>query len=202
VKDFAEPLTRLIHELGRLPGVGQRTAERLAYHLLNADTEDVLALAGAIRDIKTKLKPCRVCFNVTDGETCSICASPTRDQGRIAVVESVRDLVAIERSGAWNGVYHVLGGRVAPLEGRSLETSTFSKLLKRLEEDTEGRIREIVIATNPDAEGDTTALVLKEHLEGMGRKVTRLARGIPTGGSIEFANVDILKDAFEGRDPV
>ncbi len=201
MKDFAEPLTRLIHELGRLPGVGQRTAERLAYHLLNADREDVLALATAIRDIKTKLKPCRVCFNVTDEDVCSICASPTRDPGRIAVVESVRDLVAIERSGAWDGVYHVLGGRVAPLEGKSLETSTLAKLLRRLENDSEGTIREIVIATNPDAEGDTTALVLKEHLDGTGRKVTRLARGIPTGGSIEFANVDILKDAFEGRDP-
>ncbi|MCA9320692.1 MAG: recombination protein RecR [Planctomycetes bacterium] len=197
--EFAEPLSRLIEEFARLPGVGQRTAERLAYHVLKVDRESAMGLARAIRDVKDRLRACRRCFNIADGELCAICSSDSRDNSIVCVVESARDLIAIEKSGAYRGLYHVLSGRVSPHEGQGADRTTLAALLDRLDGAEATGIKEILVATNPNAEGDTTALVIEEHLRGRDLKLTRLARGLPSGGTIEFANVDILRDAIDGR---
>ena len=199
MKELAEPLARLAAELERLPGVGARTAERLAYHLLKVDREEAMGLARAIRDVKESLRSCRRCFNIADQDECVICRSAARDRSRVCVVEQVRDLVAIEKTGAFDGLYHVLLGKVAPHRGSGPGDTTMAALLARIDGEERDTIREVVIATNPDAEGDATALVLEEELRGRDVAVTRLARGIPSGGSIEFANVEILRDAFRGR---
>jgi recombination protein RecR len=199
MKELAEPLARLAAELERLPGVGARTAERLAYHLLKVDREEAMGLARAIRDVKDSLRSCRRCFNIADQDECMICRSSARDRSRVCVVEQVRDLVAIEKTAAFDGLYHVLQGRVAPHRGESPAATTLGALLSRLDGEEKSVIKELVIATNPDAEGDATALVLEEELASREIAVTRLARGIPSGGSIEFANVEILRDAFRGR---
>ncbi|MEZ6194258.1 MAG: recombination mediator RecR [Planctomycetota bacterium] len=199
MKELAEPLARLAAELERLPGVGARTAERLAYHLLKVDREEAMRLARAIRDVKESLKACRVCSNIADADLCRICRSSSRDRSRICVVEQVRDLVAIEKTGAYDGLYHVLLGRVAPNRGEGPQDTTLGALLARLDGEEKERVKEVIVATNPDAEGDTTALVVAQELASRPVTVTRLARGIPSGGSIEFANVEILRDAFRGR---
>ncbi len=194
--EFAEPLQRLIAELEKLPGVGARTAERLAYHLLKIDRDDAMALARAIRDVKERLKTCQICFNMTDGELCRICSDRSRDPSLVCVVEHVRDLIALEKVGSFQGLYHVLGGKVAPSEGKSIQNTTLGALLARVKK---GVIKEVILATNPDAEGDATSLSIGQHLHGSSVKVTRLARGIPVGGSIEFANVEMLREAMSGR---
>ena len=195
----SEPLARLVAELEKLPGIGNRTAERLAYHVLKVDREEAMRLARAIRDVKERLGSCERCFNISDGELCEICKSPRRDQMVVCVVEQVRDLLAIEKSAAYQGVYHVLQGRVSPHEGKSADHTTLAALRRRLEKlSAEGEV-EVILATNPDAEGETTALVVQENLEDLGVSITRLARGIQRGGSIEFANVEIIRDAFSGR---
>lgn len=194
-----EPLQRLIDELERLPGVGMRTAERLAYHILKAETAEALRLAEAIRDVKAKLRPCSLCFNTAEGELCSICASPDRDRTVLCIVEHPKELQAIEKSGTYRGLYHVLAGRISPHEGLGAERLTIPALLKRLGRDDHKLVVEIILATNPDAEGDTTALVVQKSLARLPVKVTRIARGLPAGGTIEFANVQILRDAFAGR---
>jgi len=202
VRDIAEPLTRLVEELEKLPGIGARTAERLAFHLLKATTDDAMQLARAIRDVKQRLAPCPVCFNVAEGGAeCRICTSAARDRAKICVVEQPKDLIAIEATGAYDGLYHVLMGHVSPHEGASPDSLTLTALVERVRAARAGAtpVAEVIVATNMDAEGDLTAMVLGERLAPFGVTVTRLARGLPSGGAIEFANVEILKDALQGR---
>jgi len=190
------PLQRLIDELKKLPGVGPRSAERIAFHLLKAGRDEALALAAAVTDIKEKIRPCARCFNLAEEELCAICADPSRDQGQIVVVEQPKDLVNLELTGLINGVYHVLMGRLAPLEDVQPGDLTIDALKRRV---AAGGVREIVLATNPTVEGDATALHIMSELEGSGVRVTRLARGLAPGGSIEFANRSMLEEAFRGR---
>ncbi|MAB90422.1 MAG: recombination protein RecR [Planctomycetes bacterium] len=196
MSDYPEALQRLIEELGRLPGIGQRGAERLATYLLKVEREEALGLADAIRTVKDSLQPCRACFNFSEAALCPVCSDEERDRTRIMVVESPKDLVAFERTGRYGGLYHVLMGHVSPHEGSALRHLTAERLIERVRA---GGVVEVILATNPDAEGDGTALALARRLEGLGASVTRLARGLPSGFSIEFAGTEVLADALEGR---
>lgn len=196
---FPEPqgaIARLAYRLGKLPGIGPKSAERLTQHLLASEPDDVMALADALRDVKEKVRPCRECFNLTEGERCPICADPRRDPKSICVVEQARDVVQMERAGAFRGVYHVLQGRLAPLENMGPEKLTLDALLVRVRKNG---VREVILATNPTLEGDGTALYVSNLLASSGVRITRLARGIPAGSSLEFANNQMLADALEGR---
>jgi recombination protein RecR len=189
-------LDRLVEQLGKLPGIGPKSAERLMHYLLNTDSQDVIALAETLRAVKERVHFCRQCSHVTESELCSICADPRRDQGVICVVEESRHLMALERAANFRGVYHVLKGRLAPLENMGPEKLTVDQLLRRIEG---GAVREVIMATNPTMEGDGTALYLSNLLAGKAVKITRLARGLSSGLSLEFANRDMLTDALEGR---
>jgi recombination protein RecR len=197
-------IARLTHELGQLPGIGPKTAERLTHYLLGAERAAVLALADALRAIKEQVRPCSSCCNPTEGELCSLCADPRRDAGLICVVEQPRDVSALERSGSYKGLYHVLHGRLAPLDGIGPEQLTVDRLLDRVRA---GGVREVIMATNPTTEGDGTALYLASLVAPLlappgsspGGRVTRLARGLPSGSVLEFANNQMLADALEGR---
>jgi len=193
---FCETIERLKEEFGKLPGIGARSAERLVFHVLKASEDEAMALARAIHDVKTKIRPCRICFNLTEHQTCNICTDPRRDQETICVVEQPKDLMAIESTGAYNGVYHVLMGRIAPLEQAQQEDLTIDALVRRVRD---GRISEVVLATNPTVEGDGTSLHIASLLEDTQVKLTRLARGLPSGGQIEYANKSILTDAISER---
>ena len=193
---YPKIIERLIEQLGKLPGIGPRSAERIAFHILKADEKDALALSQSIRDVKTQIRSCKVCFNLAEGELCEICADPRRDRSIICVVEQPKDLLAIESTGAYHGLYHVLMGHISPLEGIGPEDLTIDALVKRVKA---GGIDEVIIATNPDVAGDATALYISEALEGIDVKITRLARGLPTGGQIEYANKSILTDAITQR---
>ena len=193
---YPKIVERLIEQLGKLPGIGPRSAERIAFHILKADEKDALALSQSIRDVKTQIRSCKVCFNLAEGELCEICADPRRDRSIICVVEQPKDLLAIESTGAYHGLYHVLMGHISPLEGIGPEDLTIDALVKRVKA---GGIEEVVIATNPDVAGDATALYISEALRGVDVKITRLARGLPTGGQIEYANKTILTDAITQR---
>ena len=186
----------LIREFGRLPGIGPKTAERLTHHLLAADRPTVLALADALRAIKENVHPCGQCYNLTEGELCSLCADPRRDASVICVVEQPRDLAALERAGSYRGLYHVLRGRLAPLDNVGPEQLTIDGLVRRVQK---GGVQEIIMATNPTLEGDGTALFLANVLAPTGVRITRLARGLPSGSVLEFANNQMLADALEGR---
>jgi recombination protein RecR len=186
----------LMRELGRLPGVGPKTAERLTHHLLAADRAEVFALADALRAVKEKIRLCHQCCNLTEGELCALCADPRRDGATICVVEQPRDLTALERSGGYRGLYHVLHGRLAPLDGVGPERLTIDRLVQRVRA---GGVNEVIMATNPTLEGDGTALYLSSVLAGTGMRITRLARGLPSGSGLEFANSQMLADALEGR---
>ncbi len=189
-------INRLINELKRLPGVGPRSAERLAFHILVASEAEAMALAHAIRDVKKKLRPCRECFNAAEGELCAVCQDPRRDAGLICVVEQLRDLVAIERAAAFGGRYHVLLGALSPLDGIAEEHLTLKALAERVRR---GGIREVILATNPTLEGDNTALCAWELLRGSGVKVTRLARGLASGGQLGYASGTTVAEALEDR---
>ncbi len=193
---YGHTIEHLIEQLGKLPGIGSRTAERLAFHLLKASEEDAMTLARAIRDVKTKIRPCSRCFNLAEDERCAICSDPNRDHGLIAVVEQPKDLLSLEATGAYRGVYHVLMGHIAPLEGIEAGDLTIDELIARVQA---GGVREVILATNPTVAGDATALHIHDRLEAMGVSVTRLARGLPTGGQIEYANPSILSDAINER---
>ena len=197
---YSEPVERLLAELTRLPGVGQRTAERLAYHLLRLPVEEAMKLAVAIRDVKKLIRPCGVCGNLDETDPCSICADPSRNRSVVMVVETPKDLAAVERSGVFRGGYHVLGGRIAPLDGLAAEDLRVAELLERVGEGT--GIVEVILGTNPDMEGDGTALYLHRMLHERGLLVTRIAKGIPTGSSIEYASGAVLGDAITGRQPM
>ena len=190
------PLQRLIEALKKLPGVGTRSAERIAFHLLKAERDEVLALAQALTDIKDKVRPCARCFNLAEGELCHICAHPTRDQSQIVVVEQPKDLIILESTGLVRGVYHVLMGRLAPMEGVQPGDLTIAALAERCRA---GGVKEVVLATNPTSEGDATALAVIEALRGLPVRITRLARGLPTGGHIEYANRSMLEEALRNR---
>jgi len=190
------PLQRLIDEFKKLPGIGSRSAERIAFHLLKADKTEALALAESVRDIKEKIRPCSRCFNLADGELCAICADPRREQSQIVVVEQPKDVINLEGTGLITGVYHVLMGHIAPLEGIQPDDLTIAALIQRCRS---GDIREVVLATNPTMEGDTTALHISSLLKNLDVKVTRLARGLAPGSQIEYANRSMLEEALRGR---
>ncbi|HNR98102.1 MAG TPA: recombination mediator RecR [Planctomycetota bacterium] len=189
-------INRLIAELKRLPGVGPRSAERLAFHVLVAPEAEAMALAHAIRDVKKKLRPCRECFNAAEGDLCAICKDPRRDPGVVCVVEQLRDLVAIERTETFHGRYHVLLGALSPLDGVGEEHLTLAALAARVER---GGITEVILATNPTLEGDNTALCAWEMLRATGVKVTRLARGLASGGQIGYTSGTTVAEALEDR---
>ncbi len=189
-------IARLMEELGKLPGIGPKSAERLTHHLLAQDRTEVLALAEALRAIKENIRLCERCSNLTEAELCAICSDARRDQSTICVVEQPRDLMALERVGTYRGVYHVLHGRISPLDNVGPEHLKIDRLMERVRQ---GGIQEIIMGTNPTLEGDGTALYLSSLLAATGVKVTRLARGLPTGSVLEFANAQMLADALEGR---
>lgn len=188
----------LIDQFQALPGIGRKSAERLAHHVLQSQSEEALKLSQAIQQVKETVRPCSICFNLTDQETCSICSDPRRDQHVVCVVELPRDLMAIEASGVFSGVYHVLQGRISPLEGIGPERLTIDALVKRVKSVP---VTEIVMATNPTLEGDGTALFISNMLEGLPVEITRLARGIAAGSVLEFSNREVLADAMKGRRP-
>jgi recombination protein RecR len=188
--------TRLIANLERLPGIGRKSAERLAYHLLVCPAERACELADSIRQVRQSVRPCSECFNLTEDSTCSVCSDPRRDRQVVCVVEQTRDLASIEASGVFQGVYHVLQGRLSPLEGVGPEQLTIDALLRRVKRNG---VREVVMATNPTLEGDGTALFISNLLADLPVRITRLARGIPTGSVLEFANREMLADAMRGR---
>jgi recombination protein RecR len=190
------PLQRLIEELKKLPGIGPRSAERIAFYLLKAEKSEALALAGSVRDVKEKIHPCKRCYNLADGELCSICADPRRDQSQIVVVEQPKDLISLESTGLVTGVYHVLMGHIDPLEGLEPDDLTIAALVERCRG---GDVNEVVLATNPNMEGDTTALHITSLLQDTGVKITRLARGLAPGAQIEYANRAMLEEALRGR---
>ncbi|MCA8962763.1 MAG: recombination protein RecR [Planctomycetes bacterium] len=193
---FSGVLDHLIHELTRLPGIGAKTAERLAFHLLKAPKAEALALAEAIRRLKEELRQCQRCHNIADGEFCEICKDPARDHSIVCVVEHPKDVQVIEASGAFQGLYHVLGGSFSPLEDRGSDSMTIAHLVERIE--VEG-IQELILATNPDFEGDGTALLVSRAVENTSVRISRLARGVPTGGQLEYMNRSIISDALSGR---
>ena len=189
-------IARLIQEFGKLPGIGPKSAERLAHHVLAASHAEVLALADALRAVKESIRLCQQCCGLTEEDLCSLCADPGRDASTICVVEQPRDVTALERSASYKGVYHVLHGRLAPLDNVGPEQLTVDRLLQRVRA---GGVREVIMATNPTLEGDGTALYLSSLLSPLGIRVTRLARGLPSGSVLEFANNQMLADALEGR---
>jgi recombination protein RecR len=189
-------IARLMSELGKLPGIGPKSAERISHYLLGTPPSEVLALADALRDVVHKVHPCRQCYNLTEGELCAFCSNPRRDQATLCVVEQARDVANIERAGTYRGLYHVLQGRLAPLENIGPEKLTIDALLYRV---SRGVVQEIIMATNPTLEGDGTALYLSSLLAERGVRITRLARGVPSGSVLEFANTQMLADALEGR---
>ncbi len=197
MSSYTQSIQTLINELAELPGIGMRSAERIAFHLLKQKTEDALKLADAIRDVKTRIRHCSVCYNLTESDPCAICADASRDQGLVCVVEQPKDLLALEASGSYHGVYHVLLGRIAPLDEIEPKDLTIDGLVRRV---ASGAVREVIMGTNPTMEGDGTALHIQTLLAEYPQvQVTRLARGLPTGSSIEYANRNILADAISGR---
>lgn len=190
-------IDQLADELSRLPGIGRKTALRLTYHLLKASPGDASRLADAIVAVSERVKACSRCGNYTEGSTCTICESPRRDTSIICVVEEPSDIGAIERSGEYRGLYHVLGGRLSPLDGIGPGELNIGSLLERLEE--EGSVREVVLATNPSVEGEATALYLHRLISPLRVRVTRIARGLPIGGDLEYADGVTIAEALHGR---
>ena len=189
-------MDRLLEELSRLPGVGRKTAERLAHHVLRMPRDDADRLARAIHDVKRKTRSCSRCANVTEQDPCALCSDARRDPTRVCVVEQPRDVIALEEAAAWRGLYHVLGGRISPLDGVGAGELTIDHLVERVR--AEG-VREVVVATSPDLEGDGTCLEIERALAPTSVRVTRIARGVPTGYSLENASAAMLQDAVRGR---
>jgi recombination protein RecR len=191
---YAGPISRLIAELSRLPGIGQRTAQRLAFHLLRAEDDEALALADSIREVKEKVGLCEVCFNLAEGDRCRICEDERRERSLICVVEEPADVIPIERTGEYRGVYHVLGGALSPIDGIDPEDLRITELLERVNEE----VREVVLATNPTTTGEATALHIAEELRDR-VTVTRLASGLPVGADLEHTDEVTLGKALAGR---
>jgi len=194
--DFAAPIERLIEELKRLPSIGQKTAQRLAFHLLRASKEDAFALAGAIREAKEKIRECSVCNNITDTDPCFYCSSATRNRKTICVVEEPHNILAIEKTRQYGGLYHVLGGALSPLSGVGPDQLKIKSLIERLKN---GAVEEIIVATNPTAEGEATAVYLSKLIKPLGIRVTRIGVGIPVGSDLEYADEVTMLKAIEGR---
>jgi recombination protein RecR len=193
---FAEPMTRLIDELKKLPGVGNKSAQRLAFHILRSSEDDATLLADAVREVKSKLRLCSICNNITDVDPCVYCSNPTRNQQLICVVEEPTNISSIEKTRHFNGVYHVLHGTLSPLHGVGPEHLRINNLLKRVEN---GSVEEVILATNPTVEGEATATYLSKLLKSEGVKVTRIATGVPVGSDIEYADEVTMQKAMEGR---
>lgn len=194
-------VTRLIDALSQLPGIGPKSASRLAFFLLRSPAETSLALADALRDLKARTRLCSVCFNITEGDPCPICADPSRDHGLICVVEEPLDVAAIERSRVYRGVYHVLHGVISPINGIGPDDLRIEELVSRVRRAAEAGqpVREVILATNPTVEGEMTASFIQRKLAGLSVSVTRLARGLPVGGDLEYADEVTLSRALEGR---
>jgi len=188
-------IEELVEKLSKFPGIGRKTAQRMAYHILNLPKEDVFSLAEAIRGVKEKVKLCSICFNLTEEDPCPICTDPQRDRSIICVVEEPKDVLTIEQAGGYNGLFHVLGGVISPLDGVGPEELRVRELAVRLREG----VKEVIIATNPTTEGEATALYLSKFIKQLGIRVTRIARGIPMGGELEYADRATLSKAIEGR---
>ena len=193
---LTESVTKVIEELSKLPGIGRKSAERLTYHLLRVPKEEAVALADAIRGVRENVRYCKTCFHLAEGELCEICLDPRREANRLCVVEQPRDLMALEQSGVYGGLYHVLLGRIAPLEGVGPDQLTIESLVQRVHE---GEFTEVILATNPTTEGDGTSLYISNVLSEYDVEVTRLARGVTAGSVLEYTNKEILADAMTGR---
>jgi recombination protein RecR len=193
---YPEPIARLIDSFSRLPGIGPKTAGRLAFHVLRMKEEDVLAFAQALVSVKRNLTYCSVCFNITDVDPCRLCGDKTRDPSVICVVQEPKDVVAMERTKDYNGQYHVLHGAISPMEGIGPDELRIPELLKRLADE---RVKELILATNPNVEGEATAMYLAKLVRNFGLKVTRIAHGLPVGGDLEYADEVTLSKALEGR---
>lgn len=193
---ISESVTRLIDQFSRLPGIGRKSAERLAYHILRVPMQEALDLADSIRNVRENVHYCRACFNLAEAELCAICNDPQRDRTKLCIVEQPRDLIALEQSAVYRGLYHVLLGRIAPLDGVSPDQLTIEQLVERVRR---GAFQEVIMATNPTVEGDGTALYISNLLAEFPVSLTRLARGITTGSVLEYTNKEILADALSGR---
>jgi recombination protein RecR len=194
--DFAEPLARLITEFKRLPGIGQKSAQRIAFHIMRSSRDDAEHLAGAILDVKDKLRMCAVCNNISDAELCQYCSDPNRDQKVVCAVEDPNNIVGIEVTRQFHGLYHVLGGALSPLRGIGPEQLKIKSLVDRI---AKGSVEEVIAATNPTVEGEATAVYLSKLLRPLGIKVTRIAMGVPVGSDLEFADEVTMWKAMEGR---
>jgi recombination protein RecR len=194
--DFAEPVSRLIDELKHLPGIGQKTAQRLAFHLLRSSHEQALALADAIREAKLNIRECSVCNNITDADPCLYCTGPARDRKIICVVEEPHNILAVEKTRQYSGLYHVLGGALSPLDGVGPDQLKLKSLIERLKG---GTVEEIIVATNPTAEGEATAVYVSKLIKPLGVRVTRIGVGIPVGSDLEYADEITMLKAMEGR---
>jgi recombination protein RecR len=193
---YIEPIARLINELSRLPGVGGKTAQRLAFHILTMPKDQVRSLAQAIYEVRDKIKYCSVCANLTDRDPCAICSSSRRDRSVICVVKDSRDVIAMERMRDYKGLYHVLHGTISPMEGIGPDDIKIKELVDRVNDDN---VKEVILATNPDVEGEATAVYISRLLKPLGIRVTRIAHGIPVGGDLEYADEVTLSKALEGR---
>jgi len=193
---YTESLNKLIEQFGKLPGIGPKTAERLAFYILKTEPAEAMALAQAVRDVKSKIKRCKICCNFSESDVCQICSDQRRNREAICVVEQPKDVVKLENTGACNWLYHVLGGHIAPLEGIEPDDLTIELLVNRVRA---GNVKEVIMATNPDIAGDGTALYISSVLKPCGVRITRLARGLPAGSTIEYASGKILTDAIIGR---
>jgi recombination protein RecR len=196
MKDFAEPLARLIDELKRLPGIGQKSAQRIAFHLERAPREDVERLATAVLDAKDKIRLCSICNNLTEQDPCEYCTDSRRDQEILCVVETPYNVIGVEKTREFRGLYHVLHGALSPLQGIGPDQLKLKNLFERLKN---GKIKEIIVATNPNVEGEATAIYLSKLIKPLGIKVTRIAMGIPVGSELEFADEVTMLKAIEGR---
>ena len=196
VTTYARPLVRLLEALEKLPGIGPRSAERIAFYLLRMPTEHAQQLAQAIRDVKEQLRFCEICFNLSESARCDICQDPVRDPSVLCVVEEPKDVLSIEKTGAHRGLYHVLLGAIAPLDGIGPEMLKIDELMRRL---ADGIVQEVIIATDADKDGETTAAYLSKLIRPRGLKVTRIASGLPVGSHLEYADVATLARALEGR---
>jgi recombination protein RecR len=193
---IAEPIARVVEEFNKLPGIGPKSAQRLAYHLLRSPDEESKALAEAILTLKEKIKLCSICFNITDCDPCRICQNKERDQSKICIVEKASDILPLERTGKYNGVYHVLHGTISPTQGIGPEQLKVDELLARLKN---GSVAEVIVATNPNVESETMAMYLQQVIMPLGVRVTRLARGLPFGAELEYADDLTLGQALENR---
>ena len=193
---YAEPLENVIEQLCRLPGIGPKSAQRLAFHILSLPRKEAEDLANAIVELKDRIGFCRTCFNISEGESCVVCSDPRREEKVLCVVEEPRDVLAIERTGAFRGTYHVLGGAISPIDGVGPDELRIRELIARL---GKGPVAEVIVATNPNAEGEATALYLAQLIRPLGIMVTRIASGLPVGGDLEYADEVTLGRAMSGR---